>query len=233
MRELPENTEHDSQNRQVLIEYTWPQATDHSEQLSGELIVDSHGSVYMPATVRDLPPELLWGWEGIDIRDNNTLPGPGGYPMEIAGKMMCPRSPEQALAWISSAGGTQDESLINRALSAYDWRNGKDSEVENIVDLVIQWPTGVWEQQYHYPEYNSPRPVGRYRYISDTDHVYVWVRAVKVLGCWAVSLSPPQDPVEPETEGGRDWNEYDLPEQTQQDGNLYILWEADPNSTQD
>lgn len=214
VRDVPDHMEM-GQDQQILVEW--------QSQMTGELIVDSDGSVHTPATVRDLPPEFLWGWEVIDIQDGHSLAGQGGYPAEISERMICPRSPGQALAWISSAG-SGEEGLINRALSAYDWRNGNDGHVGPVIELIEQWPEGHWEQQHHYPEYEPPRPVGRYRYVSLSGEVYTWVRTVKVLGCWVVDPSPPKQPRE------QTWDEQAheapvMPENTQQSGNLYILWE--------
>lgn len=222
VRDIP-GQEEPWQEQQVLVEW------QSQGQEAGELIVDSDGSVHIPATVRELPPEFSWGWESIDIQDNHALAGPGGYPAEISERMICPRSPGQALAWMSSAGDG-DESLINRALSAYDWRNGRNSQVGEIVDLIEQWPQGHWEQQYYYPEYETPRPVGRYRYVSISGEVYTWVRTVRVLGCWSVLISPPKAPQEQPWHGSQGSQTQQLPENTQQSGNLYILWESEPPS---
>lgn len=184
---------------------------------------------YPYAVVRDLPEQISWGWEPVDVQDNSTLPGPQGYPAHIAELMMCARSPRQALAWISS-GGNGDEAMLNRAMAAYDWKGRSDDQVGGVAGWLANWPAGYWEQQHRYSDYEQGKPVARFRFVGEQGRVYSWVRVRRNMGCWLVSVSQPQvhaeDVVEHAQPRSIPEQIQDNPDVQQESEGLYILWEA-------
>lgn len=199
---------------------------------SSNLIIEEEGSVYPTAVVRDIPEQSTWGWEPVDVMDDSPLPGPQGYPAGLAQRMICARSPNQALAWIST-GGLGDEGLLNRAMGAYDWKGRKSGQVEGTLNWLANWPRGYWEQQVEYRIYDNSRAIPRYRFVSETGQPYAWVRLSKNQGCWFVRQSAPKvyaedmptptSPIHPQPGASvRDISDENL----EQQGQLQILWEA-------
>lgn len=190
--------------------------------LPDNLIIDADGMAYPAATVRELP-QTTWGWENIYPQDTTSPPGPLGYPAAIAPTLACARTPDQALAWLSGAGGTKDDYLLNRALAAYDWAGQADGAVDARAQWLLAWPQGNWQQQVGYDAYNQNTAVQRYRFITQDEDVYTWVRAQRTMGCWTLRYSAPQH--------NTDEPAYTAPTesvqgQVEREGNLEILWES-------
>lgn len=191
---------------------------------------DMHPDPGSGAWVREVPedyvppaPAVEWGWTPLDI--------PYDMPPSDPVAAMCARSPEQALSWMMGPAYSQDETILNRAVTAYDWRGQSAGTAERLIDWMAAWPAGGWEQQTAW-EGGNERYVQRYRYVATEGQVHTWMRAAKSQGCWFLRSSPPKEP-EPEPmapQGSHSYPEAQAPhEGTQEAGNLQILWEAPPS----
>lgn len=202
-------------------------------ELPPEGVVQESWSQEMPQTipegawVRELPedyvpppPPVEWGWTALDI----PMDGPATDPV----RGQCARSPEQALAWIMGPAHSQNEAVVNRALSAYDWRGHTSKSSEGLITWIAAWPAGNWEQQTGWSQ-EGERQVRRYRYVTGEGAIQTWVRATKTQGCWLLKPAPPREQapnpepnIEPTLEGQNEQRPEDPP-------NLEILWEAPPS----
>lgn len=208
VRELP------SEQTPTVVQESWAQempADPGSGAWVRELPED-----YVPA-----PPPVEWGWTALEIPYDMPPSDP------VAG--MCARTPEQALSWMMGPAYSQDETILNRAVTAYDWRGKTATTAEPIITWMANWPAGGWEQQTAW-EAEGERYVQRYRYVTGEGQIQTWVRAFKTHGCWFLRPSPPKEPEPIAPYENAPASTPQAPQEAvQESGNLQILWEAPPS----